>query len=131
MWHTGTNWEFLASQMASHGPPLWGCGERNPPVVPLPALELRVPGHSTAAPQSPPGALSTLGLAPLLCFTELKKHQARGWCSWHSCLLLGLLRTLRAAEEIKSSQEEPWEALSQGGLWVDVCVGGFQDSLLP
>lgn len=35
-WYAGTNWGLLASQMVSHGPLLWGTGERTPP-LPLPA----------------------------------------------------------------------------------------------
>lgn len=64
---------------------------------------------------------------------ETSGLQAQGWGSWLCCLLDGLLRTLRAPKEMQRARKsrKPREALSQGGLWVDVCVGGWQNSRLP
>lgn len=92
------------------------------------ALELRVPGQ---LPSCPWWIAHARAVTEAL-LVELKKHQARGCCSWHFCLLGGFVRTLRAAKEIRSSQEEQKGMGSfESGRAVGGCVCRWMAELPP
>lgn len=75
---------------------------------------------SSSNSQSPPGELFMLGLSLLVCFMELKKHRVlrrvadAGWI---------FLRALRAAKEIKPSQQQQQNTRTfESGAFVGACV---------
>lgn len=110
--YAGINWGLLGSQMVSHEPPLWGTGEKNPPL----------PGCATTAT----AALLTRWIIHAQVVTVCSLHgiketsglEAHSWFFWHFCLPDGFLRALRAAKEIKSSQQQQAVRTFESGAFV-------------